>query len=236
MGLFRQYWVPAGAGPTQGAYVRYPAEHLLSVLALESTRRRAVIVGEDLGTVPKGLPAILARWGILSMRLMYFERERGGAFRPAHRYSRRALVSINTHDHPPFAGYWSGRDIELRRQLGVIPNKRALEKAQTERAQTRAALLRRLTADKMLRDPGEPPALDRLCGLVHGFLAATPSPLLSLALDDLMGETEPVNLPGVSPDRYPSWTRASRLPLEALSIDEVRNAMGDVSSRTRRRS
>ena len=235
MGLFRQYWVPVGAGPEHGAYIRYPAEHLLGVLALESARHQAIVVGEDLGTVPKGLPAVLERWGIQSTRLLYFEREKNGAFRPAAKYSPRAVVSINTHDHPPFAGFWSGRDLELRYQAGVIRSDRELAAARAERAAARAALLRRLRADRVLAGPpgAEPPSIDRLCGTVHAFLARTPSPLLSVAMDDLLGETEPVNLPGVPPDKYPSWTRRACLPLESLDQDPaVQHALGDMRRRT----
>jgi 4-alpha-glucanotransferase len=237
MGLFRQYWVPAGARPEHGAYIRYPSEHLLAVLALESARQQCIVVGEDLGTVPKGLPAILDRWGIQSTRLLYFEREKSGAFRPAARYSPRAVVSINTHDHAPFAGFWSGRDLDLRYQTGVIPSDQELGRARAERAAARGALLRRLRAERVL--PGDTPpelfALDQLTGAVHTFLARTPSPLLSLAMDDLLGETEPVNLPGVRPDKYPSWTRRARLPLESLETDpSISTALGDMRLRTRK--
>jgi 4-alpha-glucanotransferase len=233
MGLFRQFWIPPGGRPADGAYVRYPAEPLLAILALESTRAGAVIVGEDLGTVPRGLPAVLRRWGILSTRVLYFERE-GAGFKPARRYSNRALATVNTHDHAPLAGYWCARDIELGHAVGAIPSAGALATARRVRARERRALLRRLAAERVLPDAQAPASSAALAAAVHSFLAGTPAPLIGLSLDDLMGETEPVNLPGIGLDRYPSWQRRSALPLERLTTAaEVRRALGDQRRRVR---
>jgi 4-alpha-glucanotransferase len=232
MSLFRQYWIPPGASARDGAYVRYPAEVLLAVLAVEADRRGAVIVGEDLGTVPRGLPARLHQRGILSTRVLYFERDRGGAFRPAARYSRRALVTATTHDHPPLAGYWQGRDLELRRAAGNIPDERALATAQRRRVAERAALRRRLVAEGGLAPTTVDPSPPELAGAVHTFLARTPAPLVGIALDDLTGEAEPVNLPGIGSDRYRGWTRRLGVPLEALPRDaRARRALGRLDSR-----
>ncbi len=232
MGLFRQWWVPLGRPASEGAYVRFPAELLLAVLALESRRARAVVVGEDLGTVPRGLPARLARAGVLSSRVLLFERDRRGGFRPSARYSRRALVTANTHDLPTLAGWWSGRDLELRRVSGALTSDRALAAARSERARERRALLRRLVAEGLLAAKDSEPAFPELSAAVHAFLARTPAPLVGVALDDLAGEVEPLNLPGVSAELHPSWTRRMRLPLERLVRDAgVRRAARGLSGR-----
>jgi len=233
MGLFRQYWIPPGGSPADGAYVRFPAEELLAVLAVESSRREALVIGEDLGTVPRGLSTVLRRWGILSTRLLYFERERSGTFRPARAYSRRAMVAANTHDQVPLAGYVAGRDLSLRRRVGAIASDATHATLQARRARDVRALLRRLSRTGLLPAGGAPPAPAVLSGAVHTFLARTPAPLVALNLDDLTGETEPVNLPGVGLDRYPSWSRRLRLSLEELSRDRgVARALGDQRRRS----
>lgn len=235
MGLFRQYWVPAGRTATEGAYIRYPGEDLLGILALESRRRGALVIGEDLGTVPHGFSDILERWGILSSRVLYFEKDRDGEFRPAHNYSRRALVSVDTHDHPPLAGFWEGRDLELRRRSGSLPDDRALATARAERQREREALLRRLRAEGISPEPRAPETHAELCAALHQFLARTPAPLLGVWLDDLTGERDPLNLPGVPLDSYPSWSRKMTRELETLPGDPgVRRALEGVAGRRAR--
>jgi 4-alpha-glucanotransferase len=236
LGLFRQWWVPAGRAASEGAYVRFPTGALLRVLAEESRRARALAVGEDLGTVPSQTAPTLARAGVLSSRVLLFERTRSGGFRPARRYSRRALVTTNTHDLPPLAGWWQGRDLELRRELGLFHDPAALARARRERAAARAALLRRLRSEGQLPPAAGAPSPPELARAVHAFLCATPCPLVGLSLDDLTGESEPINLPGVPADRYPSWTRRMRLSLEELAGEPgVRVALEGARERRRRR-
>ena len=215
MAVSRLYWIPPGRPPTEGAYVNYPSRDLLGILALESRRHRALVIGEDLGTVPPGFAALLARWGILSWRVLYFERSVRG-FRASRRYSRRALVTANTHDLPLLAGFIRGRDLELQRGVGAIGSDRELAAAQAERAASCRKLAERLAAEGIL-DAGEPlPPPPRLSAVVHRFLSRTPAPLVGLALDDLAGESEPVNLPGIGPDRFPSWRRRMACSLEEI--------------------
>jgi 4-alpha-glucanotransferase len=234
MGLFRQYWVPFGSRPTEGAYVRFPAQELLALLAVESRRQGALVIGEDLGTVPRGLPSQLARWGVVSSRVLLFEQDSRGTFRSASQYSRRALATVNTHDLPTLPDYWAGSDLELRHELGLL-SEEALTEARVRRDLERGALLRRLAADKCLPSRKEPDSYGRLCAAVNSFLCRTPAPLVGLSLDDLAGETGPVNIPGVPPERFPSWTRRMRLSLEALPRDEtVKEALTGAARRSRR--
>jgi 4-alpha-glucanotransferase len=221
MGLFRLFWIPQGVSGRDGAYVRYPAEDLLGILALESVRHRALVVGEDLGTVPEEVPSRLAKWGVLSSKVLYFERESDGTFKRADRYPALALATANTHDMPTLAGFWSERDIELRRELGLIAAGEEEARARAERDRDRGALVQLLDEERILPG-GAPQSSAELRAAVHGFLWRTPSQLVGLALDDLAGETEAVNVPGVGGDRYPSWTRKMRADLEAItSSDEA---------------
>ncbi len=228
MGLFRQFWIPRGRPATEGAYVRSPAKDLLAILAEESQRQRAIVIGEDLGTVPKGLAATLQRWGILSTRLLYFEKDSQGGFRPARRYHRNAMVMTNTHDHPPLAGFACGVDLRLRRRLNVIRSDAELRRALTKRAKEWARLLSRLAAEGVL-ECGEPVDDSRIVRAVYRFLARTPAPLIAVSLDDLAGETIPVNLPGLPQERYQSWTRRMRRPLDDILADpRVRTFMHEL--------
>jgi 4-alpha-glucanotransferase len=226
MGLFRLFWIPDGMSGADGAYVQYPAQDLLGIVALESVRHRAIVVGEDLGTVPDYVPPALEKWGILSSKVLYFEHDDQGGFKPAHSYPARSLATANTHDLPPIAGFWEGRDIEIRRAVGLISTDEDADRVRSERDNERRTLMHLLENETLLPAGQAPKSLTELCGAVHGFLCRTPARLVGLSLDDLAGEIEPVNVPGVGPDQFPSWTRKMRESIETISMsDEVRTAL-----------
>lgn len=215
MGLFRMFWIPDGGTGRDGAYVRFPADDLLGILALESVRHDALAVGEDLGTVPREVPPALEKWGVLSSKVLYFERDKRG-FKPAARYPELALATANTHDLPTLAGFWTERDIDVRAEVGLLKGTAALRSAKRERARDKDLLLRRLA----LHGPREfenGRFIRRFISAVHEFLCATPARLVGLSLDDLCTEVDPVNVPGVGPDRYPSWRRRNRMTFEEFS-------------------
>ena len=223
MRLFRLYWIPDGFDATQGAYVRLLSEDFLRILALESVRNQVVVVGEDLGTVEPATRDTLARFGILSHRLFYFEKNERGEFRRYEEYPRQALVSSTTHDLPTLAGFWVGADIEARRRTGMIDEPGYRSQIES-RARDKQKMLDVLSETGML-----PPELPRaaadypeLSGELHnaivGFLALTPSELLAINQEDLTMELEQQNLPGTT-WQYPNWGRKMQLSVEQLRSD-----------------
>ena len=216
LGFFRQFWIPDGMSGKDGAYVRSPTQDLFGILALESVRHDAVVVGEDLGTVPPEVPPELERWGVLSSRVMFFERGDGGSFNSPSTYPTLALATADTHDMAPIAGFWSARDIEIRARVGLI-EPGDVDNELERRAQERGALIDRLAKENLLENGWEMTP-GQLRAAVHVMMCRTPSVLVGLALDDLAGESEPVNVPGVGLDRFESWTRKMRDPIEAIVI------------------
>jgi 4-alpha-glucanotransferase len=198
LGLNRLYLIPNGANG--GGYVRFPLEAMLAVVAQESVTHRCVVIGEDLGTVPENLRDTLADWGVWSYRVMLFERDEDGSFRSPEHYAEDALVTFSTHDLPTFAGWYLGRDLLEKRELGIDPGE-----TDADRAEAHAVL-----AAALARHRGKRRA--RLGFLpVACYLAATPSRILLISLEDVLGIQDQPNLPGTI-DEHPNWRR--RLPVE----------------------
>jgi len=223
MRLFRLFWIPDGSDATQGAYVRERAEDFLRILALESVRNQVMVVGEDLGTVEPAVRETLARFGILSYRLFYFEKNERGEFRRHEEYPRQALVSSTTHDLPTLAGYWAGADIAARRAAATIDDAELHRQFQI-RAADKQKMLDLLFAQALLPSdaPRDAAAWPELSGPLHhaivGFLALTPSQLLAINQEDLTKELYQQNLPGTT-WQYPNWGRKMRFTVEQLRSD-----------------
>ncbi|MGE5539714.1 MAG: malto-oligosyltrehalose synthase [Gemmatimonas sp.] len=212
IGLMRLYWIPAGSPPTDGAYVSYPYRELFAVLALESQRERCMVIGEDLGTVPEGLSEAMMDVGILSYRIFYFEQEDSGRMRPPETYPREALVALSTHDLPTFPGYWEGKDIELKDRLELWPSPEHRQRETEARERSRRAMGELLTQHGLVenRAPEHPPS-----PAVYEVLARTPSRLMMVQLEDMLGQVEQVNVPGTVHE-YPNWRRKLSVPVEEL--------------------
>ena len=217
LGLTRMWLVPEGADAIEGAYLRYPFDDLLRLVALESWRHRAIVIGEDLGTVPEGLPERLAAAGLLGIKVLWFERQwhvPGQPFRPPHEWSNGALAVTTTHDLPTIAGWWCGRDIGWRAQLDLFGEHSSEE---VERAAREAD---RDTLWTMLRESGaaygeRPPADRPPVAEALRYVGSTPAPLAITPIDDALGMVEQPNLPGTIAT-HPNW----RLRLPA-SVDRV---------------
>jgi (1->4)-alpha-D-glucan 1-alpha-D-glucosylmutase len=238
LGLFRLFWIPGGMTPEEGAYVRYPYEDLLRIIALESVRNRAVIIAEDLGTIGEKVREALDSSGMLSYRLFYFERDwPNPMFLPPGTYPEMALTAVNTHDLPTLSGYWAGRDIEVKRRLGIYPDEEALRKDLEERGRDRQYMLDALGEFLPVgfpRSAAEVPEMTPELSLaVHAFLARTPSRLVSVSLEDIQGALDQQNLPGLAKG-HPNWRRKAPLMLQELMAGGQARAIAGVFRRESR--
>jgi 4-alpha-glucanotransferase len=206
MGLFRLWWVPQGHDPTQGAYVRYPSEDLLDIVALESHRAGAVVVGEDLGTVEPGVREALAEHDILSYRVLWFEDD------DPEQWPANTLAAVTTHDLPTVAGLWSGADLEEQTQH--------TEMARADLETGRDELLERLAKPAGLPDTATD---EEAVVAAHTLLARAPSTLVAATLDDALAERRRPNIPG-APERE-NWCLALPVPLEELTAHPTTRAV-----------
>jgi len=209
MGLSRLWVVPRGGASAEGAYIAMPVDELLRLVTLESWRHQAVILGEDLGTVPPDFSARLTAAGIAGLRVMWFERD-GAGFTPPSGWTREAVAMTTTHDLPSVAGWWTGRDIEWRARLGMRGD------GPEERARDRAALWEAFQRAGATAAP-EPPAHD---GAMASYAAAAhlgraACLLALLPMEDALSQTEQPNLPGTTTE-HPNWRR--RMPGDAAAL------------------
>ena len=213
MGLFRLFWIPVGREPKDGAYVRGPAADLLAIVALESQRAKAVIVGEDLGTVEAHVRDELAAAQILSYRLVWFEKT------APRQFPKAALAAVTTHDLPTIAGLWSGSDLEVQRELGLSPNE-----AGTRDIKSRVQRMTRSTRATPVQE---------VVARVHEALAKAPSRILTATLDDAMAVEERPNMPATS-DEWPNWRIALPKPIDTLQDDKLARRIARAFGRQRR--
>ncbi len=224
MSLYRLYWIPNGMPPTHGAYVKYPLDELLRIVALESQRQRCAVVGEDLGTVPAGFRERMRAANVLSYRIMVFERREDGRFVPPGEYPPLAAASAATHDLATLEGFWLGRDIAWRRRLNLYPDQAAELADAADRRRDRRMLLEALIAEGLLGEnerarflpsDDEPVFDSALADAVQRYLARSRAGLMLVQIEDLCGEAEQANLPGTI-DTHPNWRRRLGRTLEEI--------------------
>ncbi|HEX8168176.1 MAG TPA: malto-oligosyltrehalose synthase [Beijerinckiaceae bacterium] len=211
--LRRLFLIPAGKPATEGAYAAYPFEAQLAVLRLESHRNRCMVIAEDLGTGPEGFSDAIMRSGLLSYRVLPFERTPDGGFKRPSAYPRDALSVVTTHDLPTFVGWWRGLDTDLRQTLGTYDRERA-DRERAERETERQRLAEALFEEQLVPSP-EPPEAPPFEAVVR-YLARTPSVLNAVQYEDVTGELNQPNLPGTG-DEHPNWRRKLAADLDAIA-------------------
>jgi 4-alpha-glucanotransferase len=212
MGLHRFFWIPHGMEARHGIYVKYPADELYAVFALESHRHKTILVGEDLGTVPPEVPPALARHQISRMYVAQYElrSQPDEALPPVFSH---AVASVNTHDMPPFAAFWQGLDVDDRVDLGILDRPMAQEEHR-KRQEAIRALVHFLQQRGWLAKHLAPDSTATLRACLE-YLSAGPSQVVLANLEDLWSETQPQNVPGTWKER-PNWQRRARYALEGL--------------------
>lgn len=232
IGMFRLWWIPKGAAPTEGTYVRYDHDAMIGIIALEAHRAGALVVGEDLGTVEPWVRDYLRERGLFGTSILWFESDESGGPPgkplPAERWREYCLSSVTTHDLPPTPGYLAGEHVRLREQLGLLTRPVDQELAADHTVQ--AAWLDELRRVGLL---GPDPDTDQIVAALYRYLGRTPSKLLALSLADAVGDVRTQNQPGTT-DEYPNWRiplagpDGRRLLLEDVFVDPRAAALCDV--------
>lgn len=236
LGLRRLWLVPEGQSAKHGAYLRYPFDDLVRLIALESWRHRAIVIGEDLGTVPPGLRERLAAHGLYGIRVLWFEHDGQGFLAPS-RWDPHGVATTTTHDLPTVSGWWRGTDIEWRHRIGqMLPRADGKDPVSIEkasRANDRGALWQALQqAGFAPRDTDPPSPDDPPVNAALGYVAATTSPLVTCPLEDLLALADQPNLPG-SIDEHPNWRRRLPHTVESMFADPAFMARIDTVKRAR---
>lgn len=213
MQLYRLFWIPQGMGPTDGVYVHYPVDELFAVLSVESHRNKAIVIGENLGTVPPEIGDAMDRHDVLGMYVVQYELQPGGqGLRPP---PARSAASLNTHDMPTFRSFWEARDVADMQELGFFDEQQARDE-RDRRAQLRREMVDALPAEERGDQGDDRKAYVGVLRRLLDGLAASPARMVLVNLEDLWGETEPQNVPGTHLEK-PNWRRKARHTFEEFS-------------------
>ncbi|RCS25325.1 4-alpha-glucanotransferase [Phyllobacterium salinisoli] len=228
MSLYRLFWIPAGFPAGDGAYVLYPMADMVRVLAEVSRETAALIIGEDLGVVPEGFRDAMQDANLFGYRIFYFERDKRG-FVPPRDWPRSVLACVGSHDTNTLAGWWTGSDIDLRKEIGLFDADVARKERRRRKKEKREAIaaLHRLglTSARDLFD-------ETVAAGIHQLIASTPSCLFAAQMEDLLGLTDQPNIPGTV-EQHPNWQRKLPVPIEELEQSTTLSAVITAISRER---
>mgnify|MGYP000482807124 CR=1 FL=1 len=240
LGLMRQYWVAPGMKANEGIYITFPFKDILRIIALESRRNDCVVIGEDLGTVPDGFSEIMEAAGLLSYKVLFFERWESGLFKRPEMYPEQSMVTVSTHDLPTLTGWWKGRDLQWRQTLNLYPNEEMGLQERSARIEDRnllIAALADLDVIDLKKAPQQTPAEmnTELSMAVQKYMAKAPSHIQLIPLEDGLEIIEQVNIPGTI-DEHPNWRQ--KLPVtmnefwEENSVISIAQAMKQARPKT----
>lgn len=205
IGLDHLWIVPDGGTAADGAYLTMPGDILKNIVAIEAHRAGAIVIAEDLGTVPPGLRDDLSRRGMLGMRVLPFERDEEGNFVSPAQWDADAVAMTGTHDTPTVAGWWKGRDLDWRAKIS------GRAASQESRTDERKSLTQAIGIDTVAPEPAP---LDQVLAAVSN----APAALAIFPLEDLLGLEEQPNLPGTV-DEHPNWRRRMPAATDQLLAD-----------------
>ncbi|MBM0103965.1 4-alpha-glucanotransferase [Steroidobacter sp. S1-65] len=209
MTLYRLWWVPRGMLSKDGTYVHYPLADLMAILALESQRNHCIVIGEDLGTVPEAMTEAMEHYRLYHYKVLIFEQHPDGSFKRPDEYVQHSMAVVTTHDLPTLRGWWDGSDVTLRAQLDLYPTDELRQQAHDARIRDRVNLLRALVAAGLWHwNEGDPlpPYSAALSRAVHAFIGLSSANIALLQIEDLIGMTDPVNVPGTDTE-HANWQR-----------------------------
>lgn len=224
LGLLRLWWIPKGKTAKDGAYIYYPVDELMSILALESHRHQCAVIGEDLGTVPEEIVEKLNDAGIHSYKVFFFETEQDGQYIAPKSYKKQSMTALCTHDMPTLRGFWNSADLTLGKEIGLYPDEAQLEVLMQDRESRRKHIIETLAQHNQLpelerNEAGEIMINQALSEAMQIHMATGSSALLSLQLEDWLEMDTPVNIPGTM-DEYPNWRRKLLSTLEEMFARE----------------
>ncbi|HDC4536703.1 4-alpha-glucanotransferase [Enterobacter asburiae] len=229
MSVLRLWWIPYGETADHGAYVQYPVDDLLSILALESKRHQCMVIGEDLGTVPVEIVSKLRDSGVYSYKVLYFENDHEKTFRAPKAYPEQSMAVATTHDLPTLRGYWESGDLTLGKTLGLYPDEEVLRGLYQDRELSKQGLLDALHKQGCLpKRAGHKASLMSMTATLNRglqrYIADSNSALLGLQPEDWIDMAEPVNIPGTS-YQYKNWRRKLSTTLEKMFADDGVNKL-----------
>lgn len=236
MSLLRLWWIPYGETANFGAYVHYPVDDLMAILALESERQQCMVIGEDLGTVPAEIVSKLRDNRIYSWKVLYFEQDETGRYRSPDAWPRQSMASATTHDLPTLGGFWSAGDLTLGETLGLYPDKQVLSELFADRAHKKQQLLDALhragcVAKRCAKQAAKMAMSAALNRGLQRYIADSHSALLGLQPEDWLNMEKPVNVPGTT-DQYPNWRRKLSVTQEVMFADaRINRLLKDLNKR-----